>query len=120
LGFLVWIEDCGDELPNEHAIAVNFFRSQNPEAFDVLQRSGRQVHMGVVKLNLSGEEFTQSALKAAMEQAKKLETCALVVQHGAIEVSWTPHKYNYVLCSFFQAHKTAVLIPQPFTSIELV
>ncbi len=121
LGVIVWIQGSGQTRPDEHAAAMEFFKTANPQAASVLKKkqSAKNIQVGVVKTDIRDDSrFEDSAVQAAMDQGNKLGPHVLVVQRGRIETD-TQGTARFVLCSFFEAHEKSLVMPQPNTQIVL-
>ncbi|TET14620.1 MAG: hypothetical protein E3J81_06340 [Dehalococcoidia bacterium] len=119
LGIIVWIQSVGEVKPEEHAAAMKFFGTHNPQPIALFKTSPKRIQVGIAKINKPKEQFVDSALKAATRQAQKLEPCVLVVQHGSLQTDDPSTNQAYMIGSFFRGPKTTVVVPQPGTQIVL-
>lgn len=120
LGIIVWIQAPSEVCPEEHPAAMKFFKTHNPQAIDFIKtHRSKRIQIGVEKIDKPKDEFVKYAVEDAVRQAKQLDPCVLIVQHGSIQTDDLSVNQSYVIGSFFHGLKSSLVIPQPGTQIVL-
>jgi hypothetical protein len=121
LGVLAWMQSPKQVMADEHGAVMKIFGEHNPQAIETLRKTtvSRQIQVGIIKIDMPQDPFEGAALKAATEQADKLDPCVLVIQPGFLRNVDGTSNYRYLLCSFFRAEKTTMILALPPRQIIL-